>query len=66
MAGPFIGGLPRSPGGAQGPPAALPRPWAGPSGGRPAHGRQALSPVGGRQVFFFRDLIANLKKKIYT
>ena len=39
----------------------------GPAAGRPWAGRQApVAPPMGDRAFFSRDLIANLKKKIYT
>ena len=61
----YRGGVPRSPeGGRQAP---LPRLWAGPIG-RPRGGDRppvarwgAIGPL-----FFFRDFVANLKKKNYT
>ena len=64
--GPYIGEVtPVARGGATGP---LPRPWAGPSGGRPWARRQApvAPPTGDRSFFFSRDFVANLKKKNYT
>src|SRR6185503_11600076 len=72
----YRGDTPVARGGATGPPcrprgggrqAPLPRPWAGPSGGRPWAGRQApVARWGGDRAFFFQGPHYEFEQKKFT